>query len=129
MKLSLNSESAIALRELADSLPTAVQNIVESTLKVISVYQGVSDTLGEHRQSFYDLLLLIKNAQEKSTEAIEYLPQKLYATADKIDAYVASTKNPQNIAKPHTSVSGRNIFQVPFPIILSNMLMLPNKRR
>lgn len=90
MKLSLSVESANALRELAESIPIAVQNIVESTLKVITTYQGVSETLGEHRQNFYDMLLLIKKAQEVSAEAISVLPKMLCSTADKIDAYIAN---------------------------------------
>lgn len=103
MKLSLNTESANALRDLAESMPAAVQNIVESTLKVVSVYQSVSESLGVHRQNFYDLLMVIKLAQEKSTDAIEYLPKMLYATADKIDAYVARTKNTHNATNSQIS--------------------------
>lgn len=93
MKLSLNVESANALRELAESMPLAIQNLVDSTLKVVTIYQSVSETLGEHRQAFYELLLLIKKAQEQTTETIEVLPIMLNATADKVDAYVAMTIN------------------------------------
>ena len=100
MKLALNTESARSLREFGSAIPIAIANIVESTLKMGSVYQSVADTLGVHRQSFYDMLTLIKKAQECSAEAIEALPMLLNSTADKIDQYVAK----QSAMQP--SVSG-----------------------
>lgn len=93
MKLSLNSESAAALREFSESMPVAIQNIVDSTEKVVQVYQSVADTLGVHNQDFYDMLMLIKKAQEETAEAIQVLPKMLTTTADKIDAYVAANPN------------------------------------
>lgn len=90
MKLSLNSESAAALREFSESIPVAIQNIVDSTEKVVQVYQSVADTLGVHNQDFYDMLMLIKKAQEETAVAIQVLPKMLTTTADKIDAYVAA---------------------------------------
>lgn len=90
MKLSLNSESAAALREFSESMPVAIQNIVDSTEKVVQVYQSVADTLGVHNQDFYDMLMLIKKAQEETAVAIQVLPKMLTTTADKIDAYVAT---------------------------------------
>ena len=90
MKLSLNSESAAALREFSESMPVAIQNIVDSTEKVVQVYQSVADTLGVHNQDFYDMLMLIKKAQEETAVAIQVVPKMLTTTADKIDAYVAA---------------------------------------
>lgn len=90
MKLALNTESAIALREFAESMPLAIQNILESTEKVVQVYQSVAEELGVHNQDFYDMLMLIKKAQEETAEAIQELPKMLTTTADKIDAYVAA---------------------------------------
>lgn len=90
MKLSLNSESAAALREFSESMPVAIQNIVDSTEKVVQVYQSVADTLGVHNQDFYDMLMLIKKAQEETAVAIQVLPKMLTTAADKIDAYVAA---------------------------------------
>lgn len=96
MKLSLNTESAIALREFAEAMPLAIENITESTKKVLQVYQAVSENVGSHNQDFYNMLILIKTAQETAAEAIQELPIMLNDTADKIDAYVAT----------HPSVSG-----------------------
>lgn len=39
MKLALNTESATALREFAEAMPLAIDNIAESTEKVVQVYQ------------------------------------------------------------------------------------------
>lgn len=81
MKLSLNSESAAALREFSESMPVAIQNIVDSTEKVVQVYQSVADTLGVHNQDFYDMLMLIKKAQEETAVAIQVLPKILSNTS------------------------------------------------
>lgn len=93
MKLALNSESAAALREFSESMPVAIQNIVDSTEKVVQVYQSIADTLGVHNQDFYDMLMLIKKAQEETADAIQALPKMLTTTADKIDAYIAANPN------------------------------------
>jgi hypothetical protein len=90
MKLSLNTESANALREFAESMPVAIDNIVAATGKVVQVYQSVADSLGTHEQDFYGLLMHIKKAQENAADAIQTLPPMLNKTADKIDAYVAA---------------------------------------
>lgn len=90
MKLALNTESAIALREFAESMPLAIENIVTATEKVVQVYQSVADTLGIHNQDFYEMLMHIKKAQENAADAIQTLPPMLNTTADKIDAYVAA---------------------------------------
>lgn len=90
MKLALNTESATALREFAEAMPLAIDNIAESTEKVVQVYQSVAEDVGPHNQDFYNMLMLIKNAQETAAEAVRALPPMLNATADKIDAYVAA---------------------------------------
>lgn len=88
MELALNTESAIALREFAQAMPLAIENITESTEKVVQVYQSVAEDVGPHNQDFYNMLLLIKSAQEAAAEAVQKLPTMLNNTADKIDAYV-----------------------------------------
>lgn len=93
MKLSLNPESSSALRTFAEAMPFAVSHIVESTEKLVQVYQSVSDTVGPHEQDFYQMLMLIKKAQELAAEAVQVLPPKLIVTADKIDAYIAAHPN------------------------------------
>ena len=93
MKLALNRESAVALREFADAMPVAVENIVESTARVVQVYQSVAESIGPHEQGFYDMLMLIKAAQENAAEAVQALPPMLRATADKMDAFIAANPN------------------------------------
>ena len=94
MKLALNSKSSAALREFAQVMPLAMQNIVEETNKVFQVYQSVSETLGEHDQDFRDMLKSIQKAQEEAADAILALPPEMNRTADKIDAYI---KKPASI--------------------------------
>ena len=78
-------------------MPLAIENISESTVKVVQVYQSVAESVGPHEQDFYDMLMLIKEAQEAASEAIEALPQMLINTADKIDVYIS--KNPNKLGK------------------------------
>lgn len=96
MVIALNSAGAQALRELANSLPVAVANILSSTERLVSVYQSVSEKVGVHSEDFRNMLMLIKSAQEKSAEAIEVLPPMMRKTAADIDDYVAT----------HRTVSG-----------------------
>lgn len=97
MKLDLSSTGSAALREFAEIMPLAIENISESTVKVVQVYQSVAESVGPHEQDFYDMLMLIKEAQEAASEAIEALPQMLINTADKIDVYIS--KNPNKLGK------------------------------
>lgn len=90
MKLAINKESADALREFADAMPTAIENITASTEKLVQVYRSVAESVGPHEQDFGNMLMLIKDAQESAAEAVQALPPKLREVADKIDAHIAS---------------------------------------
>ncbi len=96
-KIFMTQEGADALREFAQAMPLAIANIVESTEKLIQVYQSVAEEVGPHEQDFYDMLMLIKRAQETAAEAIQELPPQLNATADKIEVFIAS--NPSIMGK------------------------------
>lgn len=87
LKMMLSHEGANYLRDWAEAMPIAIQNIIISTEKVVSVYQSVSENVGPHRDAFYQMLLTIKKAQEDSVEVLSALPKELHKTADKIDAY------------------------------------------
>ena len=89
MLLALNIESANALRRLASAMPLTVKNMLESSLKLYSVYRSVSETLGVHNQDFHDMLVHIRRAQECSAEALEALPPMMNAAADRIEQYLA----------------------------------------
>lgn len=101
-KLSLNHESAEALREFATVLPIAAENIQLAADKLYATYQSVADDLGEHGQDFDELLLRISKSQVTATDAIAALVPKMNKTADRIDAYVA-TKIALGIAKVATT--------------------------
>ena len=88
MELSLNSQSAQALREFADAIPRAVERITNDTVKLISLYQSISEQLGVHRDDFYLVLLHIQKMQIISAEALEVLPIMMRKTADEIDDYI-----------------------------------------
>lgn len=89
-KLTLNQEGADALRQFAESIPVAVENIVSDTDHLNSVYQSIAEDLGIHTNDFAQLLLSIKKVQETAADAIEAIPPMLEACAAKIDVYIAS---------------------------------------
>lgn len=92
LKKYLTPEGAQALRDFAEAMPVAIENIRQSTEKLMQVYQTSAEDLGKHSVSFGNMLTYITKAQEKAAEAIEALPKGLENTASKIDAYLA--KNP-----------------------------------
>ena len=51
MTLGLDLASAIALREFAQAMPIAVDNIVNSTEELVKLYQSVADRVGPHDES------------------------------------------------------------------------------
>lgn len=97
MKISLNIESAQALRDFAKAMPVAINNIVEETQSLITVYKSVSDQVGPHEQQFDTMMKLISKAQNDATDAINALPPKLRYTADKIDEFIAT--HPEVVGK------------------------------
>ena len=86
-RLKLSFESAQLLRDFAEAMPIAISNIVESTEKLGEVYQTVADEVGPHATEIFDILMLIKGAQEETTELLQVLPIKLNDTADKIEEF------------------------------------------
>lgn len=93
MKLKLDHESANALREFADAMPFAIENITESTEKLVKIYNSVAENIGPHYQDFHNMLMLIKSVQMEALEPVEVLPAMLKTTADKIDNYIGSHEN------------------------------------
>lgn len=90
MKLSLNSESAQALREFADAMPRAMDSLVAATERLLSTYSSVSGGIGVHNEEFYHMLMCIKAVQDSANESVMALPPLLRYTAEQIDAFVAN---------------------------------------
>ena len=89
-KLSLTPEGSNALREFAASIPVTIDNIVADTEQLNRVYQSTAEDLGVHSNSFAQLLLSIKKAQELAADAILALPPMLESCAVSIDQDVAN---------------------------------------
>lgn len=90
MILSLNHKSAMALREFAEAIPQAIQNISDDTDKLIGVYQSVQEKVGVHGDDFHNLLQSIEKVQKDAAQAMEALPHMLIETAVKIETYVSN---------------------------------------
>lgn len=98
LKKFLTPQGAQALRDFATAMPTAVEDIIQSTEKLINIYRSASEDLGAHSDSFGEMLDYIRKAQEKASEAIEVLPKGLEITASKIDAYLSKKPSAQSSA-------------------------------
>ncbi len=62
MKLSINEQSVVALRDYADQIPQICSKLEEDILRLLSVYNNVSEDVGPHRELFEEMLLQIKKA-------------------------------------------------------------------
>ena len=85
------------MRDFAEAMPFAINNIVEETERLINVYNSVADQVGPHQQDFDTMMKMISKAQADAADAIEALPPKLKYTADKIDAFIAA--HPEAVGK------------------------------
>ena len=92
MRLSISADSSAALREFAEAMPLAVENISVSTKSLFHVYTSVIDLIGPHHEQFKEMLITVKNAQDLAVESIQSLSPMLKTTADKIDRFLA--RNP-----------------------------------
>lgn len=88
MKLSLNQESADALRVLADEMPRAIAQIEAATDNLMAVYAQVEGRIGIHEPQFAEMLNRLKNAQLVAREPVLALPRKLNEVASAIEDYV-----------------------------------------
>ncbi|MCM1540574.1 MAG: hypothetical protein NC121_04870 [Blautia sp.] len=88
MKLSLNQESADALRVLADQMPRAIEQIEDATERLMAVYAQVEGTLGVHEPHFADMLNRLRNAQMMAQTPVLALPMKLNEVANAIEDYI-----------------------------------------
>lgn len=91
MKLSINNESVIALREYANTIPKVAQNIVDEMEALLSVYGNVRENTGPHAEQFEEMLMLINQFQSNSYDAVQELPRMLNDTADKMESYLVKT--------------------------------------
>lgn len=88
MIIDLTIESASALRELADSLSTTMDEMEDDTEQLIAVFRSVTERLGVHEENFSDMLEKVTKTQEDANEAVRLLIPKMLNVADAIEVYV-----------------------------------------
>ena len=59
MRLSISADSSAALREFAEAMPLAVENISVSTKSLFHVYTSVIDLIGPHHEQFKEMLITV----------------------------------------------------------------------
>lgn len=87
MELKLDMESASALRDLADSLSTTMDEMEDDTEQLIAVFRSVSEELGVHGEDFSYMLENVTKTQENANEACRLLIPKMMNVAEAIEVY------------------------------------------
>lgn len=88
MKLSINEQSVMALREYADKIPEICSKLEGDMLQLLYIYSNVSEDVGPHNDQFLAMLQRIKNAEKLSRESVKELAYMLNCTADKMESYI-----------------------------------------
>lgn len=92
VKLALRPEAAQELHNLAEKLTSALDNIATATSTVNNVYQSVSEDVGPHAQQFEEMLMRVKNAQEKMAGCMDVMVPCITNTAQAIEEFLS--RNP-----------------------------------
>ncbi len=90
MIIDLTIEAASALRDLADSLSTTMDDMANDTEQLIGIFRSVRERLGVHEENFAYMLDTVTKAQENANEAVKLLIPKMLNVADAIDIYVGN---------------------------------------
>lgn len=88
MILNISLESVETLRTWSEGIFLAKQGIEDSTKELVKSCQSLSGKLGVHENTFIELVASVQSFQEKAQESLEVLPEMLYKTADKMEAYI-----------------------------------------
>lgn len=107
MRLSINTESASALREFAKEIPTVLDSMLEKTESLFYTYNSVAEYAGPHKQEFLDMLHSVKRAQENAAESLRELPHMLNATADKMESYINYGSSSATILAEKADITSR----------------------
>lgn len=111
MKLSIDNNSVLYLREFAKKIPLAIQNISSDTNELMAIYDGLKDSIGPHGIYFSEMLNSIKRAERYSEEVIEEIARKLNITADKIEAYLNNRIYSEH-QSPHLDFPNSDIIKI-----------------
>ena len=87
-KRYITREGAEELRKFANAITVTLDNIGQSTDKLLRVYSSVENSLGGRTYDFGELLNYIASTKDKAKDAIDVLPKELNKTAAKIDSYL-----------------------------------------
>lgn len=88
MQISANFESVQALRDFADAMPYAVNQIVDETERLQNRYRALEPDLGIRSGAFEDIINICMRAINDASDIISDLPAGLRATADQLEEYL-----------------------------------------
>ena len=109
-KLSLNQESVEVLYYLADKLPVTVESLNEATVKLLEIYNSLSDDLGVHRNDFQIMLLKTQKTLLLANDSFSYAELVLRNAAERIDEYLNSTNGTSDTDSPKIKTLNRGHF-------------------
>lgn len=88
MQIAANYESVQALRDFAEAMPYAVNQIADETARLQERYRGLEEALGVRSASFEDVMSACMRATQSASNALSDLPEGLIATAGQLEEYL-----------------------------------------
>lgn len=107
MKLSINEQSVIALREYADRILTICIKLEEDIQQLLSVYNNVFEDIGPHNELFGEMLVKIRKSEEILNGSIKELSYVLKCTADKMESYIQHGASYGTVLLDNTDIKQR----------------------
>jgi|GEM_PF-1153933 len=88
MKIEASYEGVKALRDFAESMPYAVNQIDESTHKLLRTFNSLESELGVRGETFRALVEHCIRATAIASDAVLELPSNLQKTADELEDWL-----------------------------------------
>ncbi len=88
MQIEANLESVQALRDFAEAMPYAVNQIIDETQHLQEKYRGLESDLGVRGRDFEDIVRMCMRAAQDASDALSDLPKGLNATADSLEGWI-----------------------------------------
>lgn len=87
--VSISTEGAQAMTDMAQALPQYVEDITQQTANVYTTYNDNQDVLGPHSDQIEEIITLVQTANNESAESIDELSEKMLEVAEDILEIVA----------------------------------------
>lgn len=90
MRIEASQKGVEALRDFAEAMPYAVNQIEEETNKFLTRFHSLEPDLGARRDDFDDIVKVCVYAVRSASDALSDLPEGLKASADRLEEWINS---------------------------------------